>query len=1053
MIRFALDHTHHVVVAALVVAILGVTSASQMEVDVFPNLHQPAVMVAVNYAGMPAEDMEASITRRLERIFIQAGGIEHMESRSITGMGLVTIYFNPDVDVNAALAQIISLAMADISRLPPGTLPPLVINFDVSGLPVCEVTLSSDELSATELYDIANYTIREQLGNVPGVSAPPVYGGLVRQVQVYVDPEKLQPLGLSPMDVVRAVGESNVIVPTGIAKIGKTTYDVMSNAEFPTAKAFNDIPVATRNGVPVFVRDIGRAEDSNQIVTNIVRVDGRHSVYIPIAKQAGANTIKVVDAVKEAAKHFKNVPENLKIDVVFDQSVYVREAVRQLAREGVLGAVLAGLCVLLFLASFRSTGAIVLAIPLCTLAALIGLKLFGQTINLMTLGGLALTVGRLIDDAVVVIENTIRHLSMEGAEPRKAAESAAEEVALPVLASTLTTVIVLLPVAFLWGLSRYLFQPLALAVVLAMAASYVFAMAFIPVFCMHLLRPEPADAKKNALVRGFERFQAWYGRGLRRTLAHRRVLYAAVAAALVSSALLIPLTGYEFYPGVDAGTFILHVRGPSGMRVEELETKVCEKAERLIRELAGKDLQRLVSNLGIAMDPFAAMGSKSSAEHEGFIQVKLVPDHAIATDELVRKLRARLAAEIPGVQFLFQVGGITTAAINYGSIAPIDVQVLDEDYQQAHDLAVEIRSKAERIPGVVDPIVNVRLDYPTLFLDVDRSKAALLGLTENDVVRNVVTSLSSSVFVHPIIWIDPRTGNDYFAAVQYHEARIDSLETLRDMPLTGREGEALLGKLHDTRRGDLRSLPAEGEHGQGSTMIRNIAGLTRTDTAVQATHYNILRSEDLYLGVEGRDLGSVASDVERVVRSVPVPKGAEVHVRGAIETLRQSFRSFAWALLLSIVLIYLLHVAQFRSTVTPFIIMCVIPLAGIGVFVILPATGTTYNIQTLLGILMLIGIVHSNSLLLVEFALRAHERGLSALEAAIAAGVTRIRPVIMTALATVLALLPMALGIERGSEANVPLARAVIGGLSVATFLTLFVVPALFVTVMKRRDR
>jgi multidrug efflux pump subunit AcrB len=1030
VIRFALSHTHLVVVSALVVVILGVTSTTQMEVDVFPDLHQPAVMVAVNYAGMPAEDMEASITRRLERMFIQAGGIDHMESRSITGMGLITIYFNPTVDVNAAISQVISLAIADLSRLPPGTLPPLVINYDVSGQPVCEVTLSSDRLSQTELYDIANYTIREQLGNVPGVSAPPVYGGLVRQVMVYVDPEKLLPLGLSPMDVVRAVGESNVIVPTGVAKIGGISYDVMSNAEFPTPKMFNDVPVATRNGRTIFVRDIGRAEDANQIVTNIVRVDGRRSVYIPIAKQAGANTIRVVDAVKKAAKHFKNIPEDLKVDVVFDQSVYVREAVKQLEREGVLGAVLAGLCVLFFLASVRSTAAIVLAIPLCTLAALVGLLLFGQTINLMTLGGLALTVGRLIDDAVVVIENTIRHLSMKGAEPRKAAAEAADEVAVPVLASTLTTMIVLLPIAFLSGLAKYLFTPLALAVVLAMAASYVFAMMFVPVFCQHVLEPAPADGKKNALLRGFERFQSGYGRRLETTLAHRSILYAVVAALLASSTALILVTGYEFYPDVDAGTFTLHIRAPSGMRVEDLETNVCEKAENIIRRLAGKDLQRIVSNLGIAMDPFAAMGSKNSAEHEGFIQVKLVPDHDIPTKELVRKLREQLPTAIPGTEFLFQVGGITTAAINYGRIAPIDVQVLNEDYQKAHDLAVEIRSKVETVRGVVDPLVNVRLDYPTLHLDVDRWKAAVLGLTENDVVRNVVTSLSSSVFVHPIIWIDPKTGNDYFAAVQYREKTIDSLETLRNVPLAGK-----------------------GEHAFKSTLIRNVAPLTRIETMTQATHYNILRSEDLYLGVEGRDLGSVASDVEKVVKSVELPKGTDVRVRGALKTLRESFRSFGFALMLSVVLIYLLHVAQFRSTITPFIIMAVIPLAGIGVFVILPATRTTYNIQTLLGILMLIGIVHSNSLLMVEFAERTHEQGKSPLESAIAAGVTRLRPVIMTALATVFALFPMALGIERGSEANVPLARAVIGGLMAATFLTLFVVPALYVTVTERLDR
>jgi multidrug efflux pump subunit AcrB len=1023
VIRFAINHAHLVVVSVLVVAILGVASAARMEVDVFPDLHQPAVQVAVNYNGMPAKDMEASITRRLERMFIEAGGIDHMESRSITGMGIITIYFKPDVSVDAAIAQIISLAIADLSRMPPGTLPPLVVNYDVSGLPVCMITLSSEKRSQSELYDIANYTIREQLGNVEGVAAPPVYGGLIRQVQIYVDPEKLTPLGLSPLDIVNAVGKSNLIIPTGVAKIGKLSYDVISNAQLARPRSFNDIPITTRNGRTIFVRDVGEAEDAHAIVTNIVRIDGKHSVYIPVQKQAGANTIKVVDAVKAAARHFQGVPDDVKLDVVFDQSIYVRNAVKQLAREGVLGAVLAGLCVLLFLASFRSTGAIVLAIPVAVLTALTGLSLAGQTINLMTLGGLALAIGRVIDDAVVVIENTIRHLAVKGADPAKAAEEAAAEVAVPVLASTITTIIVFLPVVYLTGITKYLFTPLAISVVLAMAASYIFAMLFIPLFAASLLGPSRAE-EESWFVRKFEAFRGWYGRRLDRTLAHRGVLFAVVGAVLAASSVLVPFTGYEFFPSVDAGTFTLHIRAPSGMRVEELETQVASEIEAAIKSTAPPgEVQRIVSNLGISPDPFATMNSKNSAEHEGFIQVKLVENHSVPTDELIEKLRRKLPAVVPGVDFIFQTGGLTTAAINFGRIAPIDVQVIDENLEEAHDLGVRARSEIEKVRGIADPLVNVRLDYPTLGLEVDRWKASELGLTEEDVVKNVITSLSSSTFIHPIIWLDPESGNDYFAAVQYRERTIDSLENLRNIPITG-----------------------AGEKRFTSTMLRNIAPMKRERSMVQATHYNILRTEDVFADVAGRDLGSTASEVERRLRRIELPKGAELHVRGSIETLRDSFESFAYALALAVVLIYLVLVAQLRSLLTPLIIMAAIPLASTGVFVIVPLTHMTYNVQTFLGIMMLIGIVVSNSVLLVEFADRSLESGKAPLAAALAAGETRLRPILMTALATVLGMLPLALGIENGSEANVPLARAVIGGLLASTLLTLFVVPALWLS-------
>lgn len=1026
MIRFAIDHPHAVIVAAMVIAILGLASVARMPVDVFPDLHAPAVMVAITYAGMPAEQMESSITRRLERMFMQADGVDHMESRSLTGLGVVTIYFRPEIDVNAAISQVISLAIADLSRLPPGTLPPLVIRYDVTSLPVCQLTLSSDSLSDTQLYDVANYTIRQQLGGIPGVSAPPVFGGLVRQVMVYLDPQKLQAHGLSPLDVVRAVSSSNLLIPTGTAKIGPREYNVVSNAQLPTPESFNDVPLVTRGGTPIFVRDVGRAVDGSAIVENYVHVDGRRSVYIPIRKQGGANTVRVVDSVRAALPTLTGIPSGVKLDVVFDQSVSIRQAVANLAREGVLGALLAGLAVLVFLGSARSTAAILLAIPLSVLVALAGLWLTNETLNLMTLGGLALALGRVIDDAIVVLENTERKLVRPGVAPREAALEAATEVALPVLASTVTTLIVFLPVLFLTGTGKFLFTPLAKSVVFAMAASYVFAMAFIPMFASRLLH----SRQPGVIARALARTALAYRRLLERVVARRRVLYVAVLAAFAAAVGLLPLIGTEFFPKVDSGEFTLTLRAPSGTRVEETEKLVTRLEEAVRKIVPPGELRHIVSNAGVPADPFSAMQSSNVGPQAAFIQVKLARRRSISTDAVIRALRRELPRLCPGTSGIFQTGGIMSAALALGRPAPIDVVVLDEDLDEARTVASRVKDEIERVPGVVDPLVNVSLDYPTLALAVDRVKSAVLGLSEEAVVKNVITSLSSSVFIHPIVWIEPRSGNDYFVGVQYFEDTIESIESLRNVPLQG----GVAGKPR-------------------ATLLRNVAPIVRRSGIDQATHRDVARCIDVFASVDGRDTGSVAREVERRVRAIPLPKGCTIQVLGELEQMRSSFGSFGIALGMATLLVYLVLVAQLESWRLPLIVLAAVPLAAIGVVAILLATGTTFNIQTFLGVMMLIGIVVSNSILIVTFADRARRSGRTALEAAIAAGETRLRPIVMTALATVLGLLPLALGIGHGGEANEPLARAVIGGLMASTFLTLFVVPALYVSLERRGAR
>jgi CzcA family heavy metal efflux pump len=1025
VVRAALRNPHAVVVLALIVAILGGVSLSKTPVDVFPDLHIPAVLVAIGYRGMPAEDMESTITRELERQFMQADGVDHMESRSLVGIGLIKIFFRPEVDVNAAISQIISLAIADLRYLPPGTLPPLVVRFDATSIPVCQLALSSDTLSASELYDIANYTIRQQLGNVPGVSAPPVFGGRVRQVMVYMDPGKLQSNHLSTWDVVNAVYNSNLVIPTGEAKIGHTDYAIESNSQIASPGGFNDVPVKVTNGIPVFLKDVASAEDSTQIVTNVVRVDGHQSVYLPILKQGGANTIKVVEGVRYAMEHFANIPPACKLNLVFDQSIYVREAIANLEHEGLLGAFLAGLMVLLFLASYKSTLAILISIPLSVMAAFAGLYFTGETVNLMTLGGLALAVGRVVDDAIVVLENVARHLEM-GKSPTKAAHDGAAEVAMPVFISTVTTMLVFLPVVFLTGIGKFLFTPLGKSVAFAMAASYFFAMTFMPAFCARFLTREAAEAMEHSrFSRAFDRFAGRYENALRGLVKKRRHLFAIIAGAFAFTLIVVfPRIGQEFFPQVDAGQFVLDVRTLSGMRVEETERYVAQIEELVKRNVPKDELDTIVSNVGIFRG-FAAMYSPNSGEHTAYIQVKLTLEHRTKTQTIVARVRKELQEKFPDVEFFFQTGGIVSAALDFGLPAPIDVQVQDENLAEGRAFADRLKAEIEKVPGTSDTLLEQSPDMPSLKIDVDRTKAAVLGLTQRDVVNNLVTAFNSSVYLQPMVWIDPKSGNDYFVAGQYREEAVDSIETLQNVPITG------AGANKD------KSVPA-----------RSLARIHRGEALVEATHYNIQRTVDVFTTPFGRDIKSVADDIE--ARIAPIlkekPENARVRLLGEVSSMKESFASFGGAISLAVLLVYLVLVAQFRSLMAPLLIITAVPLGFIGVLTTLWLTGTTINVQTFLGVMMLVGIVVSNSILLVEFADRKMQEGLSAFDAAVTSGRVRIRPILMTSIATVLGLLPMAFNLGTGGEANVPLARAVIGGLCVSTFLTLFAVPALYVT-------
>lgn len=1035
---FSLRNPHAIVVGALVVVLLGTTAFLRMPVDVFPDLKIPVVTVATFYPGMPPTEIERDITTRFERFFTMGGDIEHIESRSLPGVSLIKVYFHPNVDVDTGAATLSNLAMADLRHLPPGTLPPLVLKSGASSLPVTLVTVAGEGFSEAKLRDQAQYNVRNQLATVAGASVPPPFGGKYRQIMVYADRESLEARGLTLMDVVHSLNDSNLIIPAGDAKIGDTDYFVTTNSMIENADEIDDVPVKIGNGqAPVLVGAIGETRDAAQIQQNVVRIDGQRSVYVPVLKQGSANTIAVVDGVRSLLKRVVGLPEGMSLGAIFDQSGYIRAAVASLEHEAASAAILASLVILLFLGSFRSTVAIFLSIPLSLLAAAFGLFLHGSTINVMTLGGFALAIGRLVDDSVVVLENVSRHLAL-GKSPEQAARDGADEVALAVLASTITTVIVFFPVMFLFGVAKYLFSALSLAVVLSMLASYVVAMTVIPVFCARFLRPgDVAEGEDGEGHGGFawfsgpyERFAARYERLLRGALDRKGRVIAGMALVFAVAMLGYPMLGTELFPRTDAGQFVINLRMPTGTRIEVTE-KLAEQVERIIREtIPASDLERVVSNLGLAPG-FSAIYSPNAASDSGFVMVSLKSGHARSTWDCMRDLRATLSRELPQVQAFFQSGSIIDAVLNFGLAAPIDVQLSGPDYHQLHELAQQISGRLRGQSRVADVFVPQESGYPTLAIKVDRVKAARLGLSQRDVVSNVITALTSNQMIAPSIWIDPKNGNDYFLTVQYPEDAIRSTETLLDIPVRGSR--------------------AQDEHGD-AILLRNVATVERTTAPAEADHYDIQRVVDVLVAPRGDDVGGTQTAIQKALADLELPKGVQIAYRGSASAMQESFSSFGFGLSMAMVLLYLVMVAQFRSFLDPFIIMFSVPMGLIGVVATLLATGTTLNIESFMGTIVMVGIVVSNSILLVDFANQRRREGRPLRQAIVEASRVRMRPILMTALATVVGLLPIALELGEGSEASAPLARAAVGGLAVSTVLTLVLVPALYEFFYARRQ-
>lgn len=1050
MSGFSIRNPYFIVVVCLIVAVVGITSLVRMPVDLFPTINIPEVVVATFYSGMPPEEIETEITGRFERFFTLGSGIEHMESRSLPGVSIIKVFFQPGTDSDSDVNEISNLAMADLRRLPPGTLPPVVEKFDASSLPVCLITLKGKGLSETELRDLGQFQVRNQLATVPGASVPPPFGGKYRQIMVYVDPEKLQAYQLSPMDVVRAVDNANLILPAGDAKIGPYDYNIYSNSQFRDVKAINTLPLKTVGQSTVTVADVGRAEDGHQIQTNVVRVDGQHSVYLPVLKQGGdTNTIQVVDGVRKVLARLTDIPKELEPRLVFDQSLFVKSAIETLLHEGGVGLILTALMVLIFLGSLRATVAVFLSIPLSALTAIIALYFGGSSINSMILAGLALVFSRLIDNAVIVLENIFRHLEL-GEKPEVAAEKGGQEVAMAVLAATLTSAVVFFPVTFLYGVSRFLFSALALAVVLALFASYVIAMTVVPLFCARYIKApahghttdEPAgeqpveehgtrraswgDRFNDWFAAHFNRLLEFYEAHVRNALSRPKAVGGGILAACALSLLLFPLLGQAFFPRTDAGQFVINVKTPSGTRVEITDQEVA-RVENLIRQVVPpKDLHLIVSNVGV-IPGFSSIYTSNAGPHTATVQVALNEDHKVSSFQYMDEVRQKIQANLPELTTYFQSGGIVDAVLNQGLPAPIDVQVSGSNLEVAYQTATQLAGQIRKTPGVSEVYVPQDVDYPSLHLDVDRMRAGELGLSQKEVVDNVITALTSNGMIAPSYWIDPKTGNDYMLTVQYPEQNIQSLADLRGIPLRSHEAKS----------------PA---------FLDAVSKVSRFNAPTEIDHYQIQRVFDVYVSPSTEDLGRVATSVRGILSKTKLPEGIRVNVRGMVEGMEASFRSFGLGLLLSLVLLYLILVAQFRSFLDPVLILLAVPTGVMGVLFTLLLTGTTLNVMSLMGIIMMVGIVVSNSILIVEFAHRLEEDGMSVRQAIISSCRIRLRPILMTSLATVIGLIPMALKLGTGSEQYAPLARAIIGGLMVSVFLTVFLVPAAYLLLYGRKD-
>ena len=1034
IVRLALRRPLSVAVMALLMLVLGVLSFGLMNVDIFPSIDLPVVMVVWNYPGLSAFDVERRMVFISERAYsTTVNGIEHIESESINGIGLLKVYFYPGTDVGGAIAQMNSVSQSILSNLPRGVQPPQIISYNASNVPVAQLNVYSDVLSTNKLFDYGLNFIRIQLFTIPGFSSPAPLGGVSRSVMVNLDPSALYANGLSAFDVGNALASTNVVIPSGTAKMGNYEYNIDLNMSVPKVSDFNQLPIKYRNGAPVFLGDVAPVTDSHPPETNVVRFNGQQATYLLVVKHADASTLTVVDAVKAKLPDIRaTAPKGLNVMLTFDQSQFVRAALRDVVQEAVTAAILVAIMVLLFLGSPRSMVIVITSIPLSILTAIVGLKLTGQTINTMTLGGIALAVGMLVDDATVEVENIHRNHAMH--KPLLVAIlDGASQIAGPTFVGTLAICIVFFPVVLLTGVAKFLFTPLALAVVFAMLTSYLLSRTLVPTMA-RLLLPEEHEQNLGPgrwarVVRAFdarfEQVKHSYRFALAKFIARRNFSLACVAILILSSLAMLFVVGEDFFPRIDAGMMSLHVRMPTGTRVEHTEFMV-DNIERAIRTVVPADeLEGISDNIGLPISyNLAFYHTDSIGPQDADLLIQLKPDHQ-PTAIYQNKIRGLLKRQYPNVTAYFQAADIVSQVLNFGLPAAIDAQINGNNLEADYDIALRLQDRMRLIPGVSDLRIAEPQDYPAFGVNVDRAKALELGITQQQVASSMLSTLSGAMLLQPNFWLDPKSGVNYSVVSQAPQHLIDSVATLSNIPLSTPPS-------------------ATGTQGQPQ-LLGNLGTITHGWDPAVVAHYTVQRVIDVDAAVEGRDLGSVTSAVQHEIDNLgPLPAGTHVVIRGQSQAMHDSFLTLGEGLILAIVLVYLLMVANFQSWLEPFIIMMAVPGALAGVLWMLAITGTTINVESLMGAIMAVGVGVANANLLITFANELREEGYSPLAAAIEAGRIRFRPIIMTALAMILGMLPMALSLGSGSEQNAPLGRAVIGGLFAATMMTLFVVPAVY---------
>jgi CzcA family heavy metal efflux pump len=1032
IVALALRRPYTFVVMALLILILSPIVIQRTPTDIFPNINIPVISIVWNYQGLAPQDMANRITTVSERgLTTLVNDIEHIESQSLNGIAVVKIFFQPTANIQTALAQVTAIAQTVIRQMPPGTTPPLVIQYSASTVPILQIGMSSRSLPEQQLNDIALNFLRTQLITVPGAAIPYPYGGKQRVVSVDIDIPALQAKHLTPVDVVNAITSQNLILPSGTAKIGPLEYQIELNASPLTVAELNDIPIRTVNGATIYIRDVAHVRDGFTPQTNVVRQDGTRGTLLSILKNGNASTTAVVKAVQNMLPRvLETLPEGLSVKQLFDQSIFVRAAIQGVLREALIAACLTALMILLFLGNWRSTLIIATSIPLSILTSVIVLSALGETFNIMTLGGLALAVGILVDDATVEIENIQRNLHM-GKELKQAILDGAQQIAVPAFVSTLSICIVFVPMFFLTGVARYLFVPLAEAVVFAMLASYLLSRTLVPTMAMYLMTHHEHDTDKpktsklghfqESFEHGFERMRDRYRSVMESVMHHRAAFVTIFLGFCLLSVGLMFFLGRDFFPSIDAGQFRLHVRGRAGLRIEETARLVDEVEQEIRHQVPQREISAILDNIGLPYSGINTSYSNSGTigTSDAEVLVSLNKGHH-PTEEYIREMRETLPRKFPGVEFFFQPADIVSQILNFGLPSPVDIQLVGSDYQDDYFIAQQIANRVRHIPGAVDVHVQQMMNLPTLHFDVDRVRAQQVGISERDVAQNLLVSLSSSFQTTPSFWLNPKNGVSYNLAVMSPQYRIDSMQALMNTPVSN--------------------------GASAPQVLANLASVKPEMTPAVVNHYNVTPVIDVYASADGRDLGGVADDITKAVEPFRkhLPRGAEIVIRGQVQTMQSSFLGLEFGLVMSVVLVYLLIVVNFQSWLDPFIIITALPGALAGILWMLFVTHTTINVPALTGAVMCIGVATANSILLISFARERMDEGMDPIRAAIEAGYTRMRPVIMTALAMIIGMVPLATGFGEGGEQNAPLGRAVIGGLLFATVATLFFVPVVF---------